>query len=319
MAAAAAGLPVVAVASRSIERAEERAGQLGAAAHPYRDLPAGADAVVVATPPRAHLQFVTQAVAAGAAVLVEQPIATTLADADVMVAAEAAGGRILYGANLAFAPELQAGISVVQRWERADYLEVRALSPRPSWGDHLDPSWGGGALFDVGAQAVAVALLLAGDDRPVEVLALLSGPDDLAADDHAEVQLRFASGLVARIEASWRHHDTVWDLQASCPTEVVRADLLPRPALEVNGEPVTLGSTAPTGVDPHVFDLGYVAQIEALSTLARDGGPSPVPATFGRLVLDVVSGAYASAGSGGPVPLPFTGPRDRSPLELWRG
>ena len=43
-------------------------------------------------------------------------------------------------------------------------------------------------------------------------------------------------------------------------------------------------------------------------------------AAFGRVVLDVVCAAYASAGAGGTeVPLPFSGRRDRTPLELWRG
>jgi hypothetical protein len=43
-------------------------------------------------------------------------------------------------------------------------------------------------------------------------------------------------------------------------------------------------------------------------------------AAFGREVLQVVLGAYTSAGrSGATVPMPFTGARDRTPLQLWRG
>ena len=43
-------------------------------------------------------------------------------------------------------------------------------------------------------------------------------------------------------------------------------------------------------------------------------------AAFGREVLQVVMAGYTSAGlAGEPVPLPFTGPRDRTPLQLWRG
>ena len=67
-----------------------------------------------------------------------------------------------------------------------------------------------------------------------------------------------------------------------------------------------------------VFDLGYVDQMRALAA-ATAGQPSPIDAAFGRRVLDVVCGAYASAGSGGPVALPFAGSRDRTPLDLWRG
>ncbi len=197
------------------------------------------------------------------------------------------------------------------------FLEVRTLSPRPAWGDFLEPHWGGGVLFDLGVHPVALALLLAGDDEPASVTALLSSSADVVVDDHAEVVLRFASGLEARIEASWRHHEVVWDLQASSETTVVRAELMPAVAIEINGERTP--ATAPrAGVEPMVVDLGYLAQMEALAAAAA-GGTNPFDAAFGRRVLDVVCGAYASAGSGGPVPLPFAGPRDRTPLELWRG
>ncbi len=316
LAAEAAGLPVVAVASRSAERSQERARQLKADACSYGELPAGADAVVVATPPSAHVAQSLAAVGAGAAVLVEKPLATTLADADALVAAEEGGARIVYAENLAFAPVVEAALARVATIGRLGYLEVRALSPRPTWGDFLEPRWGGGALFDLGAHPVALALLLAGDDEPVEVTASLTASEGLAVDDHAEVLLRFASGLVARVEASWRHHDVVWDLQASSDEMVVRADLLPTAALECNGEPVAVAGP-PGGVDPMVFDLGYVGQMRALAATVA-GTPSPLGAAFGRRVLDVVCGAYASAGSGGPVALPFAGSRDRTPLELWR-
>src|SRR3546814_7830930 len=38
-------------------------------------------------------------------------------------------------------------------------LEVRALQPRPTWGDFMTESWAGGVLFDLGAHPVAIALL----------------------------------------------------------------------------------------------------------------------------------------------------------------
>lgn len=317
MAAAVAGMPVTAVASRSIERAEERAGQVGARPVPYRDLPAGADAVVVATPPGTHHRFARQALDAGATVLVEKPLCTTLAEADDLVAAEEAGGRVLYGENLAVAPIVAAALREVSSMGPLGYVEVRTLSPRPTWGDFLDPSWGGGVLFDLGVHPVALALLLAGDDEPTEVTALLRSSPDVAVDDHAEVVITFGSGLRARVEASWRHHDVVWDLQASSDTGVVRAAFFP-PELERDGEPVTVARATPAGVDPHVVDLGYVQQMQDLETLARGGRHRPLGAAFGRAVLDVVCGAYASAGAGGPVALPFAGPRDATPLSLWR-
>jgi len=151
----------------------------------------------------------------------------------------------------------------------------------------------------------------------IDVVAAEGSGGRVVVDDHAEVLVRFASGLVARVEASWRHHDVVWDLQASSDTGVVRAGFFPL-ELERNGEPVTFGAPVPAGVDPHVVELGYVQQMHALAALARGGAAPAMGAAFGRRVLDVVCGAYASAGSGGAVPLPFAGSRDATPLSLWR-
>jgi predicted dehydrogenase len=317
LAAAAAGLPVLAVASRTDGRTQERAAQLQARACSYDELPAGADAVVVASPPALHVAQALAALRAGAAVLVEKPLATTLQDADSLVAAEAAGGIVVYAENLAFAPVVEQAVAIARGMGPLRFIEVRTLSPRPTWGDFLDPAWGGGTLFDLGCHPVALALLLAGNDEPVEVTALLSASDDLVVDDHAEVLIRFASGLEARVESSWRHHDVVWDLQASSDTGVVRADLMPTTGLEHDGEPVAV-KDPPPGVEPVVVDLGYLGQMLELAS-AIGGRHSHMDARFGRAVLDVVCGAYSSAGSGGPVPLPFSGSRERTPLELWRG
>lgn len=322
LAAAAAGMPVTAVASRSEARRQERATQLQAEACTYADLPAGADAVVVATPPALHTPQALAALHAGAAALVETPMTTTLATADELVAAEAAGGIVLYGENLSFAPVVGQAVALVRGMGRLGFVEVRALSPRPTWGGAGTAAWGRGALFDLGVHPLALLLVLAGDDEPVEVTALLTPGADGAVDDRAEVRVGFASGLQARVEAGWHHQDTLWDLQASSDTGVVRADLLPAIALEHNGEPVTVPAPpVPTGLDPKVAELGYVEQLRALGRAVHAGSlpPGAPGAAFGRRVLDLVCGAYASAGSEGPVPLPFAGPRDRTPLELWRG
>ena len=221
---------------------------------------------------------------------------------------------VVYAENLAFAPVVAEAVARTSRLGALRFVEVRALSPRPTWGDLLQPDWGGGCLFDLGVHPIAVALLLAGDDEPIQVEATLSSSADVVVDDHADVRLRFASGLEARLEASWRHPDVVWDLQASSDTGVVRADLLPTVGLEHNGERRPL---APAGADAHVSDLGYVAQMRALDR-ARAGQPCAVDAAFGRRVLDVVAAAYSSARTGRPEALPFTGPRHRTPHQLWR-
>ena len=88
--APAAGMKVHAVASANGTSARHLAGELDARRCRPEDLPAGADVLVVATPPVHHLRLARQGLGAGAAVLVEKPLATTLGEADQMVAAAAA-------------------------------------------------------------------------------------------------------------------------------------------------------------------------------------------------------------------------------------
>jgi predicted dehydrogenase len=320
IAAEAAGLPIVAVASRSSERATERAEQIGCRSIPYSDLPAGAAVVVVATPPALHAQHTIAALSAGATVLVEKPLATTLAQADAIVDAErGADGHVVYAENQAFAPVVRRAMSLIAALGPLEYLDIRALSPRPTWGDFLTPAWGGGCLFDLGAHPIALALLAAGDDPPVLVSAQLQTSSDIEVDDHAIVELEFHSGLRAHLEVSWRDASTTWDLQASSATGVVRAELLPTIGLEHNGEEVGV-ATAPEKVDDFVHDLGYIDQFREVQRIISGHSattPQPMDSEFGRRVLDIICAAYTSASrSGAPEPLPFTGPRTLSPAQL---
>jgi len=313
MAAAATEAQIVAVASRTSERATERAGQVGAAVVAFEELPAGAEAVVVCTPPDRHAADTLQALGTGAVVLVEKPLAATLGEADAMVDA---GGQVVYAENLAFSPLVVVTNQLVSGIGAPNFIEIRQLSPRPSWGEFLDPARGGGVLFDLGSHAVALALLLAGADAPVAVEATLTHSPDIEVDDAAEVFITFASGLRARIETNWTNPDALWDIQVSSDSGVVRTELMPQPGIEHNGEPVDL--PALTGaVDPHLEQLGYIDQMLTLRDVVN-GAPSPIDARFGRRVLDVICAAYAAAQAPGSIiALPFTGRRDRTPHQLW--
>jgi predicted dehydrogenase len=313
------GLEVTAVASRDPARAAQSAQHLGAMACTYEDLPAGADGVVVCTPPALHAAHTLTAIAAGAGALVEKPLCTTLADADRLVAAEEGGATIAYAENLAHAPVVGLARQHAADLHGIDRLEVRALQARPTWGDFLSEGWGGGVLFDLGAHPLAVALLLAAPAQPVEVRANLDGAGDHPVDEHADVHLAFDTGLVAHIVASWREDGApTWDAQASAPDGVVRIELLPEVRLERNGVAVPLPGP-PDGVPAQLEELGYLPQIEAFALDLQQGRRPELGAAFGRTVLDITCAAYASAARGGVwVELPFDGPRDRTPNELWR-
>lgn len=313
LAASAVRAPIIAVASRTGESARERAGQVGARAVTLDALPAGADAVIVCTPPDRHAPDTTAVLEAGAVALVETPLATTLAHADALVDR---GGRVLYGEHLAHSPVIDALRTSTTSIGAIRHVEIRLLSPRPDWGTYLDPAGGGGALFHLGAHGIALALLVLPDDRPVSLRAAVDAASGLAVDDRAEVLLRFASGAVARVEVDWRSPSSLWDVQVSSDTDVVRADLLPTADLEHNGDPVAL-PPCHHDVDPHLELLGHVAQLQALARVV-DGAVPSVDVRFGREVLEIVCAAYRAAATGADEPLPYTGPRDVTPITLWR-
>ena len=238
-------LRVVHVASRSSRSARRRAAQTGGIACDYDELPGGADVVVVATPPALHRREAERAVGGSAVALVEAPLAATLDDADRLVAAADRGGRVGYAENLVHSPAVVEALGACRRLGSLTHLEVRFAQGRPDWGDHLEPSWGGGALFDLGVHAVTLALLAAAPARVTGVEAQLLVGGGLELDDDATVTLAFDSGLRAAVRATWRAPAPTWEAQAASPAGAVRLELVPHPSVELNGVPIALPD-APT-------------------------------------------------------------------------
>ncbi len=316
------GFELTAVASRTPERSAKLAEAFGSAAVTYAELPGEADIVVVATPPQLHTADAIRMLDAGAAVLLEKPLCRTLDEADQLVAAAARhGGRLLYAENLAYAPIVQRTIGLASRVGALTHLEVRTLQGLPTWGAFTTDEWGGGALFDLGVHPLSIALLVAnaaGERSPVAVSAQLRGAENHDSDEHADVWLRYRSGLVAHVESSWQAGpEPLWDAQVAGAAGVVRAELLPVLLLEFNGDEVALPAT--TSQFPMLDELGYSHQLRAFADDLAAGREPTMSATFGRHVLQVVAAAYQSAGRrGDEVALPFAGPRDLTPLQLWR-
>lgn len=316
------GFPLTAVASRHRERARRVAGDWSAAAVGYADLPAGADLVVVATPPQRHADDAIRLLDAGCLVLLEKPLCTTLADADRVVDAAARHGqRLLYAENLAYSPCITTLLGQVGGLGPLGHLEARTLQPLPHWGGFTTQEWGGGALFDLGVHPLAIVLLAGragGLGGPVAVRCTLRGGAGHLTDEHAELTIRFASGLTGRVVSSWQHvGEPIWDVQVAGERGVLRAELQPLPSLERDGTPVHLAQGR--GDVPQIEAFGYRQQMAALVDDASAGRTPSMSAAFGRQVLDVVCAAYRSAGGGGTdVPLPFEGRRDLTPLQLWR-
>jgi phthalate 4,5-cis-dihydrodiol dehydrogenase len=128
----------------------------------------GIDAVYIATPHQWHAANTQVAAAAGKHVLVEKPMALSLADCRAMIAAcRAAKVALVVGHSHSFdAPIRRAreiivsgSVGAVKMLHAFDYTDFLYRPRRP---EELDPEAGGGAVFNQGSHQVDVARLLCG-------------------------------------------------------------------------------------------------------------------------------------------------------------
>lgn len=322
VASATPGVDVAWVGSRTMASAERLAEMGGVPAGTLGELPSKVDLVVVATTPDHHSDGLAAGLSRGAAVLVEKPLCATLAQADAMIEAVDASSCVVgLAENLLFAPAVDTGLAHRAGLGALTRLSLRCEQPEPSWGHFAEPLTVGGVLFDLGAHPLALALAFASPATPVGVRATLDSRRDDGADDLAEVEIRFDTGLVAEVVVSWRAEgDPAWTLEAAAADGVVRAELLPRVLLELDGADATPAPSIEGLPDPMLESLGYAGQLRGIVDAAAGRGGRVCPLGFGRAVLELTCAAYASAGSGGAeVALPWGGDRSLTPLQLWRG
>ena len=151
-----------------------------------------ADAVSLAVPTTEHARLGCRLLEMGLDVLVEKPIAASLAEADELVATAARCGRILQVGHLErFNPGLVAVLPMVTR---PLYFEVHRLgifTPRS-----LDVD----VVYDVMIHDLDILLALTGE--PVVEIAAVGIPVVTEKVDIAQARLSFASGAVANVTAS---------------------------------------------------------------------------------------------------------------------
>lgn len=166
------------------------------------------DAVVIALPHHLHAEAAIAAARAGKHIMIEKPMAPTVAECRLILAAAAEAGVVLMpGHTMRFAlPFLAArriidgGEAGAMRYGSSRMIKLWMESNRRGW--HLDPATGGGMLFTAGIHALDRLLAFAGR-RATHVSAIAATTfHDQKADDAALLLLRFgddAAGQVASI------------------------------------------------------------------------------------------------------------------------
>jgi scyllo-inositol 2-dehydrogenase (NADP+) len=323
------GLSLSSVVTSDPERAERaRAAHPGVAVLPD----AGAlfaeadshDLVVVAAPNRAHVPLGLAAVAAGLHLVVDKPLAPSVADAQRL-------------ADLVIERGVVASVFHNRRWD-GDFLTLRRLLAEGALGEMLrlesrfdrwrpevdvnkwreggGPEDAGGVLFDLGPHLIDQALELLGPAVSVyaEVRCLRPGAE---VDDDVFLALEHASGVRSQLWATMLAGQPGPRLRAlGSSAAYVKWGLdVQEGALRAGARPGDpgFGCEPPeawgllgTEDDAQPFETEpgrYVEFYEGIERAIRTRGPAPVPLETGIATLRVIEAARESAAERVVVPL----------------
>ncbi|MGA5498340.1 Gfo/Idh/MocA family protein [Streptomyces cinereoruber] len=253
---------------RRPEAAEALAAASGTRAYEDVDaLFAASDAVALALPPDVQAPLAVRAAAAGCHVLLDKPVATTVAGArEVTEAVEAAGVASVVFCTLRFAEPTASWIAeraAADGWFLGEAHWLGSLYGSGSTSEYAASPWRRekGGLWDVGPHVLSVYLPVLGD---VTEITAARGP----GDTHHLV-LRHASGA-----------SSTATLTLSAPPEAAEA------ALTLYG---TEGRAEMPRWNGAVDAFG--AAVDALVASARTGVPHPCDARFGLRLTEILTEA----------------------------
>lgn len=186
------------------------------------------DSVIITTPNRFHEQYAVSALESDIDVLIEKPIAHTMESANrVTSAAQNSNSICMVGFHNRFASPVQVLKQYQQQGRFGDthhveakYIRRRGVPGRGTWFTE-EASSGGGALIDIGAHAIDLALYILDFPRVTEVSGVTrslfggrpdythlemwgeSGEGPFDVDDSASAFIRCEDGSTISLDVAW--------------------------------------------------------------------------------------------------------------------
>jgi len=246
------------------------------------------DAAVIGTPNALHAEQAVAFLEAGKHVLVEKPMARSLAEADAMLAVAARSeARLMVGHCWRFHPDVRALRERVAAGELGEVVKTRGYGVHAKWGPSgwfTDPDLaGGGALVDMGVHAIDTTRFVLGDPLPARVCATVATRyGDYAVDDDAILLVSWSNGTNSIMESGW------WQPRLGG----LEADT------EVYGTRGYARVWDPTGLPAgyqHCTQPMFSAQMAEFVEALADGRQPRPDGEDGRVVVQVVEQAYASS------------------------
>jgi predicted dehydrogenase len=269
------------------------------------------DAILIASPNNMHAPVAESVLEHGKHVLCEKPMARSVAEAQAMVnAAERADRKLMIAYPWRCDVDFRWLRDVIRAGRLGRVLKLKCHAvvcgdypSEDSW--QSDPEMaGGGVLYDIGIHAIDNIFFLFDDQLPgAKVWARVGNYfTNARVEDTATVLIEFDNGMLAGIDAGWRHNFRV----------------SPHGAIEVFGTE-GYGRTFPTQIScriegswsvvtpelhlprEHIDASMYEAQLEAFVDYVLYDQPPTCDGWQGLRDMAVLYAAYESAKTGGPV------------------
>ncbi len=296
---------LVAVASRELDRATAFGTLHGIrrAFGSYADLLASpdVDVVYVSLPNHLHAEWTVRALEAGKHVLCEKPLALTVDEVDAIAAASDRTGRIAVEAFMYLHhPQILRAIDLARGGELGELQLVNGTfsffltypgDPR------VEPTMGGGSLWDVGCYPVSLSRRIAGEEP--DRVGAFARFDERGVDRTFIGQLHFPGGLLAQFDSGFAAPDRQRvEIVGSDATLVLGSPFLPAP----DGPPPSL--TMWRGREALAIDVAsvdqYRAEVDDLTAAILDGTRPRLDLAFSRgtvaALVDLDRAARLNAG-----------------------
>ncbi len=294
------------------------------------------DAVLVLCPNRLHVGVV-EAAAAGKHLFCEKPLCMNLAEADRMRrAVEASGVRFFYAEELCFTPKYLRAKQLADEGALGKVYHIKQSEKHS--GPHMPWFWdveqsGGGVTMDMGCHAFCFFRWFLDRAKAVSVSAEMGTyvhADKTRGDDQAVILVEFeredGSRVMTMAEESWAKFGGMDDRVEVYGSEgVTYANLLMGNALQtfsavgigyaVEKADISVGWTHT--VFEENWNYGFPQELDHFVEVVRGNATPRVTLDDAIATLEMILAAYASAGQGRRIALPF--PTDAAkPIDLWR-
>jgi predicted dehydrogenase len=268
------GVQLAGIVDADAQRAAALAAKLGCPSFSrYQDIFGKAEAAVVAVPTDKHHAVALDCLKRGIHLLVEKPIATTLAEADSLIAEAAQRGVVLQCGHVE--RYNKAFRALVARMDRPVFIEAERLAGFKQRGAEVD------VVLDLMIHDLDLAVALA--RAPVERVSAC-GFRVLTRDiDIANARLEFTNGCVANLSASRVSQAVVRKLRVFQPDMYVSADLQGGRLRYVRESGGTIQETE----EVHEGGDALASQAAAFVSSIQNQAPIEVDGQQGRRVLEL--------------------------------